>query len=67
MKWVREATINMLSYSDGTLMGFNDGHNTVKTDKFPGTIKQNDGGKWQSISFAGARTSDGRTSFDTSF
>lgn len=67
MKWVREATINMLSYSDGTLMGFNDGHNTVKTDKFPGTIKQNDGGKWQSISFAGARTADGRTSFDTSF
>jgi len=67
MKWVRESTINMLSYSDGTLMGFNDGHNTVSTSKFPGTIEQHDGGKWQSISFAGARTSDGRSSFDTSF
>jgi hypothetical protein len=67
MKWMRDATINMLSYSDGTLMGFNDGNNTVKTNKFPGTIQQHDGGKWQDISFAGARTSDGRTSFDTSF
>jgi hypothetical protein len=67
MKWMRDVTINMLSYSDGTLMGFNDGHNTVSTSKFPGTIEQHDGGKWQSISFAGARTSDGRSSFDTSF
>jgi hypothetical protein len=67
MKWVRDVTINMLSYSDGTLMGFNDGHNTVSTSKFPGTISQHDGGKWQDISFAGVKDASGRTSFDTSF
>jgi hypothetical protein len=48
-------------------MGFNDGHNTVSTSKFPGTIEQHDGGKWQDISFAGVKDASGRTSFDTSF
>jgi len=67
MKWMRGSTINMLSYSDGTLMGFNDGHNTVKTDKFPETVTQQAGGKYQDVSFAGVRDASGRTSWDSSF
>lgn len=67
MKWMRDATINMLSYTDGTLSGFHNGNNTVVTSMFPGTIKQNDGGKWQDVSFAGVRDASGRTSWDSSF
>ena len=68
MKWRRDnTTINMLSYTDGKIMGFHNGHNTVVTSMFPGSIEQKDGGKWQSISFAGVRDAQGRTSFDTSF
>jgi hypothetical protein len=68
MKWRRDnTTINMLSYTDGKIMGFHNGNNTVVTSMFPGSIEQKDGGKWQSISFAGVRDAQGRTSFDTSF
>lgn len=57
MKWMRNSTINMLSYSDGTLMGFNWGHNTVYTDKFGGNIEQKDGGKWQILTISGVNGS----------
>lgn len=62
MKWMHGTTINMLSYTDGTLMGFNDGNNTVSTSKFPGTIQQQDGGKWQILTISGVNGS-----WDSSF
>lgn len=57
MKWMRNSTINMLSYSDGTLMGFNWGNNTVYTDKFGGNIEQKDGGKYQVLTINGVNGS----------
>ena len=62
MKWMRGTTVNMLSYSDGTLMGFNWGNNTVYTDKFGGNIEQRDGGKWQVLTINGVQGS-----WDSSF
>jgi hypothetical protein len=62
MKWMRGTTVNMLSYSDGTLMGFNWGNNTVKTDKFGGNIEQKDGGKYQILTINGVNGS-----WDSSF
>ncbi len=63
MKWRRgDSTINMMSYSDGTLMGFNWGHNTVYTDKFGGNIEQKDGGKYQVLTINGVNGS-----WDSSF
>ncbi len=41
MKWrnkTDEATIIMLSYTDATIMGFNDGHNSVFTTPFSATV-----------------------------
>jgi len=67
MKWMRDVTVNMMSYSDGTLSGFHNGHNTVVTSMFPGTIEQKDGGKWQNLTMDGVKDASGRTSFDTSF
>jgi hypothetical protein len=68
MKWRRDnTTINMLSYTDGKIMGFHNGNNTVVTSMFPGSIEQKDGGKWQNLTMAGVRDASGRTSFDTSF
>jgi hypothetical protein len=68
MKWRRDnTTINMLSYTDGKIMGFHNGNNTVVTSMFPGSIEQKDGGKWQTLTMAGVRDASGRTSFDTSF
>jgi hypothetical protein len=68
MKWRRDnTTINMLSYTDGKIMGFHNGNNTVVTSMFPGSIEQKDGGKWQTLTMAGVRDAQGRTSFDTSF
>jgi hypothetical protein len=67
MKWTRESTINMLSYSDGTISGFHNGNNTVVTSMFPGSIEQKDGGKWQNLTMAGVRDAQGRTNFDSSF
>ena len=68
MKWRRDnTTINMLSYTDGKIMGFHNGNNTVVTSMFPGSIEQKDGGKWQNLTMAGVRDAQGRTSFDTSF
>ena len=58
MKWRRgDSTINMMSYSDGTLMGFNWGHNTVYTDHFGGNIEQKDGGKYQILTINGVQGS----------
>ncbi len=58
MKWRRgDSTINMLSYSDGTLMGFNWGNNTVYTDHFGGNIEQRDGGKYQVLTISGVNGS----------
>ncbi len=57
MKWMRGTTVNMLSYSDGTLMGFNWGNNTVYTDKFGGNIEQKDGGKYQVLTISGVNGS----------
>ena len=63
MKWRRgDSTINMMSYSDGTLMGFNWGHNTVYTDHFGGNIEQKDGGKYQVLTISGVNGS-----WDSSF
>ena len=62
LKWMRGTTVNMLSYSDGTLMGFNWGNNTVYTDKFGGNIEQKDGGKWQILTINGVQGS-----WDSSF
>lgn len=62
MKWMRGTTVNMLSYSDGTLMGFNWGNNTVYTDHFGGNIEQKDGGKWQILTINGVQGS-----WDSSF
>lgn len=67
MKWTRESTINMLSYSDGTISGFHNGNNTVVTSMFPGSIEQKDGGKWQNLTMAGVKDASGRTNFDSSF
>ena len=48
MKWRRsDTTINMISYTDATLMGFNNGNNTVFTSLFPGYIEDKDGGAYQ--------------------
>lgn len=57
MKWMRGTTVNMLSYSDGTLMGFNWGNNTVYTDHFGGNIEQKDGGKYQILTINGVNGS----------
>lgn len=58
MKWRRgDTTINMMSYSDGTLMGFNWGNNTVYTDHFGGNIEQKDGGKYQILTINGVNGS----------
>lgn len=48
MKWRRFLeTINMLSYTDATIMGFHNGDNTVWTNMFPGYIEDKDGGAFQ--------------------
>jgi hypothetical protein len=57
MKWMRGTTVNMLSYSDGTLMGFNWGNNTVYTDHFGGNIEQKDSGKYQVLTISGVQGS----------
>lgn len=48
MKWRRvDTTINMISYTDATLMGFNNGNNTVWTSMFPASIEDRDEGAYQ--------------------
>ena len=54
IKWRRnDLTINMISYTDATLMGFNGGNNTYVTGYFTPSVSMSSNGRAQVVTFAG--------------
>jgi hypothetical protein len=64
MMWKNGSTVNFITYADARQIGFNWGDNHVETNHFASSIEQKDGGKWQVITFSGARYS---VTLDSSF
>ena len=60
IKWRNKddtTTINMISYTDATIMGFNGGNNTYVTSYFTPSVTMSSNGRAQVVTFAGVNGS----------